>query len=283
MTFSFLERFIVDTLGLEKLPPYLPVFYASLIGFTLVHLVLAPWLSAWLAPDSWNALKGKKARNNWSIHVVSQVHAVIIVPVALWCILSEGPETEQNRAYGWDDKIGYAYAIACGYFVWDTFDAIINFIDPGFVIHGVACTLIYTLSFRPFVAYYGTRCLLWEISTFFLNIHWFLDKTNRTGSNIQLVNGFLLLFSFFSVRLVYGGSISYQFFITLRNIWREIPWLYIIIYGGGNVALQGLNWLWFSKMIVAIRKRFSGSEERKHLLPQENAENGVGNTTAVVN
>jgi len=275
---SLFERFIVETLGLTHLPPYLPTFWISLLGFTFVHLVLAPWASARVAPQSWHALKGKKARNNWSIHVVSQVHTLIIVPVALWCIANEGPETEQNRAFGWDARIGYAYAIACGYFVWDTADAILNFVDTGFVIHGVACTLIYSMSFRPFVAYYGTRCLLWEISTFFLNIHWFLDKTNRTGSTFQLVNGGLLLFTFFSVRLVYGGSISYQFFITLLGIWREVPWFYTLIFGGGNFALQGLNWLWFSKMIAAIRKRFSAEEERKQLIPQENAENGVNAT-----
>lgn len=33
-------------------------------------------------------------------------------------------------------------------------------------------------------------------------------------------------------------------------------------------------------MITAIRKRFSPDEERKHLIPQNNAENGVGNDTA---
>ncbi|RXW19629.1 hypothetical protein EST38_g6214 [Candolleomyces aberdarensis] len=227
MSPPFLDRFLAEILGLSKLPPYLPTLYLSLAGFTFVHLVLAPWLSAKLAPDAWGALRGKRARNNW-------------------CSLT---------------------LFFCRYFIWDTFDAIINFVDAGFVIHGVACTLIYAMSFRPFVAYYGTRCLLWEISTFFLNIHWFLDKTNRTGSNLQLINGIALLFTFFSVRLVYGGSISYQFFLTLLGAWRSVPWSYTFTFGLANFALQGLNWLWFSKMIAAIRKRFGG-DERKQLIPE---------------
>ncbi|TEB26657.1 DUF887-domain-containing protein [Coprinellus micaceus] len=269
MSPAFLDRFLVDGLGLTKIPRFLPTLYLSFLGFTFVHLVLSPWLSPKVAPKSYAALKGKKARNNWSIHVVSQVHTLIIVPMSIWCIVNQNEDIANDRAFGWDDRVGYTYAIACGYFIWDTLDAIVNFIDIGFVIHGVACTLIYTMSFRPFVAYYGTRCLLWEISTFFLNIHWFLDKTSRTGTTFQLVNGFALLAAFFSVRLVYGGSISYQFFLTLLGIWRQMPWPYTFVFGLGNFALQGLNWLWFSKMIAAIRKRFDGSEERQKLINQQ--------------
>jgi hypothetical protein len=33
------------------------------------------------------------------------------------------------------------------YFIWDTLDAVFNFVDAGFVVHGVACTLIYSMSF----------------------------------------------------------------------------------------------------------------------------------------
>ena len=88
------------------------------------------------------------------------------------------------------------------YFMWDALDAIINYIDPGFVAHGIACFSIFFMTFvsvfffcgfptiplsllrnshsflrydsfqRPFMAYYGTRVLLWETSTFFLNNHW---------------------------------------------------------------------------------------------------------------
>ncbi len=33
------------------------------------------------------------------------------------------------------------------YFIWDTVDAIINFVDIGFVVHGLACLAIYLGSF----------------------------------------------------------------------------------------------------------------------------------------
>jgi hypothetical protein len=79
---------------------------------------------------------------------------------------------------------------------------------------------LHTTQQRPFLAYYGTRCLIWELyvpcyihfccphgssrSTPFLNIHWFLDKTGKTGTKLQLFNGALLLSTFAGTRLIWG-------------------------------------------------------------------------------
>jgi len=207
------------------------------------------------------------------MHVVSQVHCVVIVPLALWVIWTEKPGREGDAAFGWDEKAGVAHAIACGYFLWDTMDAVLNvtYADIGFVLHGIACFAIYLMSFKPFVAYYGTRCLLWETSTFLLNIHWFLDKTGRTGTRVQLVNGILLILTFFFVRIVYGGLISLHFFRTLLNIYDDVPLSYTLVYGTGNFLLMGLNFFWFYKMIAAIRKRFDKTEERTRLMPNGTA------------
>lgn len=57
---------------------------------------------------------------------------------------------------------------------------------------------------RPFVNYYTPVFILYELSSPFLNIHWFLDKVNMTGSKAQWYNGMALLFMFFSCRLVWG-------------------------------------------------------------------------------
>jgi len=108
--------------------------------------------------------------------------------------------------------------------------------------------------------------------------HRFLDKTGNAGTRFQLINGIFLLFSFFCVRLVYGGSVSIRFIFTLAKEWHDVPWLYIIVYGGGNCILQGLNIFWcvllnlirsdslvftvnrFMKMVSALRKRFNGQK-----------------------
>ena len=52
-------------LGLAHLPGRFPLLAYSALGFTFVHVVLAPLLSRWLAPVSYAKLKGRKGRNNW--------------------------------------------------------------------------------------------------------------------------------------------------------------------------------------------------------------------------
>ncbi|KAJ7510104.1 DUF887-domain-containing protein [Mycena galericulata] len=239
--------------ALPKLHDHLSLLLASFAFFNLVHLVVVPLSARAFFPAQWKGLNSR-TRNNWAIHICSQIHAVIILPLAFRCLWL--PELDSDRAFGWHERSGAVQAVASGYFLWDSIDAIVQFEDLSFVLHGLACLAIYLLSFQPFLAYYASRCLLWEASTFFLNIHWTLDKTNRTGSTLQIVNGALLTATFLSVRLVYGGFTSYQFFQTLYHGRHTISRTAIAITGVGNVLLQCLNWFWFMKMLAAMRKRF---------------------------
>jgi hypothetical protein len=120
--------------------------------------------------------------------------------------------------------------------------------------------------------------MLYELSTPFLNFHWFFDKLNMTGSKAQLYNGIALVSVFFSCRLVWG---AYSSFNIYRDTWNALyfdpstaklstnedlmrfgkdhalpAWL-VIIYMGGHIILQLLNVFWLGKMIAAIRKRFT--------------------------
>ena len=82
-----------------------------------------------------------------AIHVVSQVHSIVIVTAAFYAILTETPDLKLDKAYGWNDSIGFVHGVATGYFIWDSLDAIISFVDFGFIVHGIACTLVYGLSY----------------------------------------------------------------------------------------------------------------------------------------
>ena len=46
--------------------------------------------------------------------------------------------------------------------------------------------------------------MLYELSTPFLNIHWFCDKLGMTGSKLRMYNGIALLVTFFGCRIVWG-------------------------------------------------------------------------------
>jgi hypothetical protein len=160
---------------------------------------------------------------------------------------------------------------------------------------------------RPFANYYGLNFILYEISTPFLNIHWFFDKLNMTGSRVQLYNGIALLTTFFGCRVLWG---NYQSIRIYSDVWtalhttgfshiakdnpiyayRNIPrsgsdlgegsgkmglpmWL-VFAYLGSNTILNVLNMYWFAKMIQALRKRFQPPNFVKQ--KERSSEGGIG-------
>lgn len=72
---------------------------------------------------------------------------------------------------------------------------------------------------RPFLNYYAPVFVLYELSSPFLNIHWFLDKVNMTGSRAQWYNGMLLLSVFFCCRLVWG---TWQSVVVYKDMWYAL-------------------------------------------------------------
>lgn len=72
---------------------------------------------------------------------------------------------------------------------------------------------------RPFLNFYGPTFILYELSSPFLNFHWFMDKVNMTGSRAQWYNGMVLLTVFFSCRLVWGTWQSVQVYI---DVWKAL-------------------------------------------------------------
>ena len=79
-----------------------------------------------------------------------------------------------------------------------------------FLFHALACFSVFFLSFVlesnkvPFAQYFGGVFLLFEVSTLFLNICWFCDKTGRTGTKFQWTAGILLLITYFAFRVCFG-------------------------------------------------------------------------------
>ena len=151
---------IADKFGLAKLPENAHFIVASALFFWAVHLIFAPIVSRVLAPVSYGKLRSRNARNNWyvskrpsnsakqahttcrNIRVVSLVHSLIIIPFAFRNLYS--PELDADRAFGWDKQYGYTASIACGYFIWDTFESSIHFTDVGFVIHGASSPCVHS-------------------------------------------------------------------------------------------------------------------------------------------
>ncbi|KAI1316741.1 hypothetical protein EDD11_009557 [Mortierella claussenii] len=250
----------LDSLGLGVLDDH----WFTLLGSALVCNIivqLSQLISPRLFPATYPKLQGAK-KLNWDVHVVSSFHAITIVLLSAPLLWNE--TLLRNKIFGYDFYAGQVYAIACGYFLWDTLHSIryMKEFGIGFVFHGFCSFSVFILSFRPFLQYYGSVFLMFELSTPFLNIHWFMDKLGMTGSIYQLINGIILLTVFFCARIVFGLYMSYQTYLNVLPVLELVPWHLIIIYSAANVVLNTLNLFWFYKMIESLMKRFRPKQGR---------------------
>ncbi|EQK99039.1 hypothetical protein G6O67_002320 [Ophiocordyceps sinensis] len=286
-----------DRLQLPTLPLHIHEIVAAALLYSVVFYPLSPLLSNLLVPGHYAKLPRKK-RLNWDAHVVSMIQSTLINVLALWIMLVDDDRRDmdqEERIWGYTGAAGMIQALAAGYFVWDLIVTSRNLdvFGLGTLAHAIAALLVYCLGFRPFVNYYGCIFILWELSTPFLNLHWFMDKLDMTGSRAQLYNGLMLLFSFFSCRLVYG---TYQSVRVFRDIWAAVnnhpssgpqdsavmafvtvkstvPLWLATLYLASNLTLNSLNFYWFVMMIRAVRKRFEpGLEAPKGQLTETNVE-----------
>ncbi|PWN24578.1 hypothetical protein BDZ90DRAFT_247354 [Jaminaea rosea] len=250
--------------------------------FPLVLLSLSFWLllhfgSILLTPAIYPAYKRLpgRTRTQWHVHFVALAHAVIIVPLAAaqWYEVREGGGLKgsshplaQNRTYGYTKEAGNVYAVTLGYFIWDLVVSAL-FDGPAFIAHGAVAMMAFTFVYHPIFMYDGFGFLLWELSTPFLNIHWFMDKCGLTGSSYQLINAFFLLSSYIVARLTFGVYNSYSWFQHVNFPQHPhvpaIPLGLKVFYSVGNVVLNTLNFVWFRAMIAAVLKRFDGSSAKK--------------------
>ncbi|PHH79970.1 hypothetical protein CDD80_3255 [Ophiocordyceps camponoti-rufipedis] len=290
---SDLARPLCELLHLPSLPLHIHEVILSAIFYSLIFYPVSPILSSLLAPHHYTTLSRKK-RLSWDAHVVSMIQSILISVLAVWIRIVDdelGGMSWEERIWGYTGASGMIQALATGYFLWDLVVTSRNLdvFGIGTLAHALAALLVFSFGFRPFVNYYACVFILWEISTPFLNIHWFLDKTNRTGSRAQLYNGYMLLFTFFSTRLVYG---TYSSMICFFDVWATIgrrmdtvprndtimvfvddsaavPLWLGYVYLASNITLNGLNFYWFVMMIKAVRKRFQPGKTDQPLTEAE--------------
>jgi hypothetical protein len=102
------------------------------------------------------------------------------------------------------------------------------------------------------------------------------------GSLPKLINGFLLIISFFSVRLVFGTYTAASLFrdlylarteptdgLVIRVPCKdgsngctqqgpfELPIWIVVVHVLSNLILWLLNWYWFERMTALLRRRFN--------------------------
>ena len=84
----------------------------SAVGFQVVESS-SKRFSYLLFPRVYNNLK-RGTQKSWDVHVVSLVHALLVIPLAIWAKLNQSPALERDKAFGWDPALGDVFAISVG-------------------------------------------------------------------------------------------------------------------------------------------------------------------------
>lgn len=291
---AFAERF-----NLSTLPPHASQILAAFAAYETTFFIISPVVSRLVARSKYTSLP-KRTQINWNLKLVSFVQACFINYCALRVIFRDSGRRalmgRDDRLWGYRSDYGTVQAFAAGYFLWDVYVSLryLDMLGPSSLAHGVAALAISILGFRPFANFYGVNFVLYELSTPFLDIHWWLDKLGMTGSNLQLVNGIALMGSFFGCRIAWGGWQTWLLSNDILSAWKEyrqggcfapkvtlengvlqaptltttisgeckyeFPTTLLFVYLVGNTMLSVLNTYWFGLMVKALRKRFQKPE-----------------------
>ncbi|KAK9484136.1 TLC domain-containing protein [Lipomyces starkeyi] len=247
--------------GYVHLPALSKHIHEVVLAFALYQglFLLGPFFGSFVS--SYKTLN-ERTRLNFDIHIVSQVQCLLILALAFPAFFD--PDLQDDHIFAYSPYGGLVYAFAVGYFAWDSYISIkfIKWFGPGFALHGVASLSVFLLSFRPFLMYYGPIFLYFELSTPFLNVHWFAGHlpSGTISETVQVVNGILLLVTFFSARLVCGfysiGRVAFDAWAVLDKMPFWLPSVVLT----SNLSLNCLNIYWFSKMIKAVQRRINSAK-----------------------
>ena len=244
------QRWLNDH-DLTYLWSHLPLVLLSWALFTILS-GLSRYSGPLLFPSVFHSLTPpelRKLRLSWPHHMVSLVHAIIICVLAITNATRN--ELAKDRVWGYSEGISRMVAVTMGYFLWDLKVSIHywHLYGHAFLIHAVMALSSFLFSYAPFLQFYAPYFLLFELSTIFVNAHWFMSKLKLNGSRLQKINDVILIVLYFVVRIVCGVGMTVA---LVRDVWKEredVSGLVVVIYGACSMATNTLNVYWFGKLI----------------------------------
>lgn len=244
------------------------------------HLFLSP-------SEKRKSKDGNRLENvTWPHHVVSQVHALVVTlwSLALIILDNSNSSSADERLFGGSTGAAQLAAFSLGYFAWDVQVCVAHFgseYGPVFVVHGVMSAVAMASSaLGGFCLWFVPRALLFELSTLFLNAHWFMEKTSTGGSALRLANDAIALVSYLGVRVGYGSAVFAGGARDLAKVGvARIGWTRLI----GAVVLMAASWslnaLWSFKLLQQAYLLLAPSSITKGQEEGERAPLKVGKST----
>jgi TLC domain len=134
---------ICEYFGFKALALHLHVILGAAILYQIIFL-LSPLISSPL--KSYTNLK-TRSKINWDLHLVSMVQSLLICWLAYLAL--GDPKLKEDRVFGYAPFGADVSALACGYFVWDSYVSVkyAKFFGIGFALHGLASLAVFIFGF----------------------------------------------------------------------------------------------------------------------------------------
>lgn len=231
--------------------------FASLFAFLLIpsHFLSKTFSSTYR--------NGPKNQIAWLSYCLSQFHAPISGGLSLFCILNfEAGDSNENWYFGTTEIQVFTLLLTLGFMVIDT--ALILYAPHEFrdlkalLIHHFTIFVVYSIGmlWTPAIAtFFMINFQVQELTNPFLTNRWFLLECNMGSSPLYIINGILLIISFFLVRIVFGVIVCYKLVSTRPDWIFGMPVLVAGYYGA--LFFQFLQFYWFFFIIRATLSYFT--------------------------
>jgi hypothetical protein len=240
----------------HDMPLILLHWHIILLGFTVSLLVSYAGFYGGprLFPEAF--AKGKpRMRLNFAHQLVSLVHAFIASIQSLYYIFCDSSFMPKDMVWGYSPRLGAQCAFTVGYFLWDLFGtaANIDYYGSALMLHAVIGFFPLAIALSPVLIGYVPGFLMFEVSTLFLNTHWFADKllVGREKEIAIMINDILLLVTFFASRIVFGWWLIFQ---VIREVIEHRPAIGRYFFPFLCLTLASsmtLNHFWFYRLFKA--------------------------------
>lgn len=205
-------------------------------------------------PESIKRLESKQ-RHQCFVYCVSTFFACTIVPLALCSLYLHVDDDEPSSIFD-TPLVALTSQLALGYFVWDLFICVRFYEDygPAFLLHALFCTITYyNAVMHHNMVIYSLSALLYETSTPFLNLRWFLRTVLKHDGYWWIVCNKAFAAVFLTMRVGYG---SYLTSVIVHYCWLS---KYESVWMRGSSALMislsfALNGWWSITIVQNIIK-----------------------------
>ena len=199
--------------------------------------------------------------------IVSTIHAALVCYGAAMGLYTHR-NMFQDMLWATSPIVRFWYSVSLAYFLGDILLCVVMFREYGFMFtfHGIcAFAAVAIICLGNMFHFFGCIGFLWEFSTIFLNLRWFMLEYGFKETLAFKLNGIALVFFFFIFRIFIGCPYSFIFWTQLSSARAEgkisggVYLTMSLMLGGVN----SLNIFWGKKLMHGLIRLF-----RKWGLPE---------------